>query len=71
MNPQHGALAAAGRADEHTDFARCKREFDAGKHVVPLAGRVLETLAGDIDLKLHGAATAIRASQTAAPERSR
>ena len=70
-NPQHGALAAAGWADEHANLAGAEREVDAGEHVVPLARRVRERLACDIDLKLHGAATAIAGLQTAAPARFR
>jgi hypothetical protein len=38
---------------------------------VPLPGHVLEALAPDIDVKLHGAATAIAWFQTAAPAGSR
>ena len=39
-----------------------KRKIDTGDHVLPLAGGALERLACDIDLKLHGAATGMRAS---------
>ena len=70
-NLEHGALAAAGWADEHANLPGAKREFYAGEHVVAFAGRVFKLLAGYIDLKLHGVATAIAAFQMAAPARFR
>ena len=68
---QHGALAAAGWADEHANLSGAERKVEVGEHVVPLAGRVCERLAGDLDFKPHGAATAIAGPQTAAPARFR
>ena len=71
QNPQHRALAAAGWTDEDADLAGIERKGDAGNHVVPLARRVLEPLAGDLDLKPHGVATGMPGPQMAAPRRSR
>src|ERR1700704_2290219 len=64
---QHGALAAAGWADERANLSCTERKVEISDHVEPFAGRVCERLACDTDLKLHGAATEIAESQTAAP----
>src|SRR5260370_1650287 len=66
---QHGTLAAAGWANEHANLSRAKRKVEIGEHVGPLAGRVFERLACDINLKLHGAATLIPGFQPAATGR--
>ena len=66
-NPQHRALAAAGRTNDHANLAGAERKVDTGEYVLPLACRVLKRLAFDIDLKLHGAATGINGLQMAAP----
>src|SRR5271166_2568167 len=70
-NAQKGALATAGGTDEDCDFLRLKRKADTSQHLVPLAGRALERLALDIDLKPHGAATGLVALQRVAPAPSR
>jgi len=70
-NPEHGALAAAGRTDEHANLSSAERKADVGEHVVPFARRVLVLLACDVDLKPHGAATGIAGLQKAAPTRFR
>ena len=70
-NPQHRALAAAGGTDEDADLSGLERKGDAGEHVVLSARRAPEGLAGDIDLKPHGDATAMPGLQTAAPARFR
>ena len=70
-DPQHRALAAAGRSDQHADLAGTKREFDRREHLVRFARGTPERFAGNIDLKPHGDATYLRVSQTAAPAPSR
>src|SRR5258708_36647917 len=70
-NLEHGALAAAGRADEIANLSGAERKADTGEHVLPLARLLLKRLAFDIDLKLHGAATGINGLQRAAPAQSR
>ena len=68
-NPEHRALAAAGRTDQDANLSGIKRKGHAGDHVVLFARRVPERLAGDIDLKPHGDATGIAGPQMAAPTR--
>jgi hypothetical protein len=68
-NPEHRTLAAAGWTDQYANLSGIKRKGHAGDHVVQFARRVLERLAGDIDLKPHGDATGIAGPQMAVPTR--
>src|SRR5262249_49794887 len=70
-NAQERALAAAGGADNDSDFAGRKRKADVLDHVVRLADGADKPLAADIDVKLHGAATGRPELQTVAPATSR
>ena len=56
-DPEQGGLAAARRSDQDAGLSRLERERDILEHLVPFAGRVLERLACNMDLKLHGDAT--------------
>src|SRR5262249_31957024 len=70
-DPKHCGLAAARRADKDADLSLLESECDVAEHVVAFAGRVRVSLARNIDLKPHGAATWIAGLRTAAPGRSR